>query len=185
MKTKTKTAVKAEKIKSKVETSVSVVLIEGQANIEKEIKAFATAGKKFDNRIHTLACSIINHIEKHGDYTGAPKMFDALKEAMPRSTRNNALKQWFLEYSKLDYNNDKKEFFFNKNKENKLEQAIANPFYNLKGQEGAEFRPLVVSEVVLYAVNRFKKAQEKGQVFSAKETEIITTLENLSKAATA
>lgn len=83
-----------------------------QADIVTAIESIRTTGKKLDLMIQTAACSIIAHVEKHGDIT----LINTLVDAMPNGSRVNALRDYMTNFSKGTYDDESKAFKFDKTK---------------------------------------------------------------------
>lgn len=72
-------------------------LLTNTTDINTAIKSIGVRGKKYDTDIQVAACSIIAHIELHGDYT----MANALINALPKGSRKNSLAAWFVAFGKV------------------------------------------------------------------------------------
>ena len=77
-------------------------LLSGTTAINSAIKSINNRGKKFNADIQVAACSIIAHIEQHGDYTLA----NSLISAMPKGMRKNALVAWFVAFGRVQLDVD-------------------------------------------------------------------------------
>lgn len=77
------------------------------------------SGVKLDNMIQVAACSVINHVEKHGDIT----LVNTLLDAMPNGSRVNALRDFILTFGKVEYDEATKAMVYAKGKETDLEGA--------------------------------------------------------------
>lgn len=126
----------------------------GAKTIEAKIKTIAASGKKLEALAHETACDILQHVEDHGDITLAEK----LVEALPSLARKNALKAWFLQFGKLNYNAEKKRFTYAKGKVTDIEGGKAQPFWDFRPEP--EFKPYNL-EKQLHAL--LKKAETRMQ----------------------
>lgn len=70
--------------------------------IKANIVTIAATGATLDALIHSTACGIIAHAEKHGDCDAARLLCDA----MPKSGRPKALRAWFETFSPIRFNGD-------------------------------------------------------------------------------
>lgn len=148
----------------------AMTLIEGATAIDAAIKSIQTRGKSMDRDIHIAACSILNHVEKHGDYTKAIKLVNA----MGQSARKNALKDWFLAFGKLSWNAETKDFTFNKNAVTMLSEAIAMPFWDFKPEP--EYKPFDFNASVQAILSKATKAVERGDIVPQDKIEALRKL---------
>lgn len=59
------------------------------------ISAIATRAKNMQHEIHVAACSVLSHVQEHGDYRGVVSLLNAL----PNGQRVNGLALWFQNFS--------------------------------------------------------------------------------------
>ena len=154
----------------------------------KAIKLIAVAGKKLDERIHEVGVSGLAHCLEHGDSTA----LTALCNAMPKSARGNALKEWITEHAPLAWVNAKQAWKgngkFEGNMDDVLAHAYANPFYNKKDTAPSVFNAdkymqTVVARLIKEGVNIADftaKLEEKAQ---AKAAKVVTPAKVVKKAA--
>lgn len=112
------------------------------------------ATKKLQSDIHNHAVLIAEHIAEHGDVTIA----DVLVEALGKSIRANALRQWFLDLGGCSWNEDKKRFGKKKDFEFEKDVAEANPFYDYVPE--AAFKPVNGEDLLKSVVAKMRKAIE-------------------------
>ena len=97
--------------------------------IDAKIKSIKTRGKNIDKDIHETGIAIMRHAAKHGDYTRANKLVDA----MPKSGRTKAFIKWFSDHTPLNWNDKEKVFKLPKNKDKRraflIDEANAVPFW--------------------------------------------------------
>lgn len=101
---------------------------EGADAINKETALVKTAGKKLDMRIHVLAMSVANHINIHHEISLMENLFDA----MPKGSRVNALKAWFLKYAKVDFDDATKTWSPKRSDAMDLTEANDDPWFDFK-----------------------------------------------------
>lgn len=81
-----------------------------KATIVTAIESIRTKGAALDQMIQVAACSVINHIEEHGDIT----LLNTLIEAMPKGSRVNALRDFLNTFGKVSYDEATKAFAYDK-----------------------------------------------------------------------
>ena len=109
------------------------------------ISLIASAGKKLDERIHTVAVAGLQHFFMHGD----SDILSQLQHAMPKSGRGNALKFWITQHAPLkwDTKSHAGKGGWKKNGEVPEDWAIIvdaaeqAPFYEQVDKEPAQFKP--------------------------------------------
>ena len=140
-------------------------LYEGNQDIEKAIQSVKTRGKAFDNLVHAVALSVINHIEQHGDIRHS----NMLVEAMPKSSRKNALIEWFETFGKLSYDQESKVLTYAKEKKTYLTDATNQPFWDF--QKEPEYKPfdleLQLAKLLDRAVKKAENPHEEDNISTA------------------
>ena len=101
------------------------------SDIVSAIEDIRSTGKKLDNMIQIAACSVIQHVGKHGDIT----LVNTLVEAMPQGSRVNALRDFIGTFSKAEYDEATKAFKFNKEKKTDLVGAQAIMWTEFKPEQ--------------------------------------------------
>lgn len=119
------------------------------SDIVSAIEDVRSTGKKLDNMIQVAACSIVQHIGKHGDITLA----NTLVEAMPKGSRVNALRDFIGTFSKAEYDEATKAFKFNKEKKTDLVGAQAIMWTEFKPEQ-----PYVAFDLQKLLASVLKKA---------------------------
>jgi hypothetical protein len=119
------------------------------ATIVQAIEDIRATGKKLDNMIQVAACSVINHIEQHGDIT----LLNTLVEAMPKGSRVNALRDFLGTFAKVTYDEATKSFAYDKAKKTDLEGA-----QNIMWTEFAPEKPYVAFDLQALLASVLKKA---------------------------
>lgn len=135
---------------------VALKLLTGAEAINTLIQSIAKRGKAMDKDIHIAAVSSLVHADKHGDITLANKLIDAL----PSSSRKNALRDWYIAFGKFRYNDEAKKLGYNGDAVTQTDTAIATPFWEFKPE--AEYVPFNAEQFLDQAMKRVSKAMEKG-----------------------
>jgi hypothetical protein len=120
-----------------------------KATIVAAIEDIRATGKKLDNMIQVAACSVIQHIDKHGDIT----LLNSLVEAMPKGGRVNALRDFLGTFAKVRYDEAAKSFAFDRDKKTDLEGA-----QNIMWTEFAPEKPYVAFDLQALLASVLKKA---------------------------
>ena len=111
-------------------------LITGQKKIGDRITTYGEVMASADIEIHTIACSILNHVINHREKSLVDKLIDQLGGATGKSQRLNALKQWFVDFGPLEFHQVDKtapiRIVFSKKKTvyKGLEEALKTPFWS-------------------------------------------------------
>lgn len=124
------------------------------------IEDIRTTGKKLDQMIQVAACSVIAHVEKHGDVT----LVNTLVEAMPNGSRVNALRDFLNTFGKVVYDEASKEFKFDKSKETDLVGA-----QNIMWTEFKPEQPYVAFDLKALIQGVLKKADTAAKDDKHKE----------------
>ena len=144
-------------------------------DIDRNINQIKTLSRRLDPLIHETAMAIMAHAEAHNDCSRAALLVDA----MPKSSRRNALMQWFLDFSPIIVQSvrDKKtgesvvKAKLAKEGESKhfkafdIEGARAMPFYDYKRE--ADFVVLdgeALDKQVVSLIKRLREGVTKGKV---------------------
>jgi hypothetical protein len=97
------------------------------AQIDSRIHAISTTASTLRDKVQECAILIAIHAAKHGDYSKANKLVDALGDGV----NGAALVEWFVKYVGLTIDTEKKCFGKEFIKEN-LDKAKANKWYTCK-----------------------------------------------------
>jgi len=151
--------VNAKQIKQikQVKTGMTVKVLTGSDAINKAITSIATRGKAIDRDIHTVAVSTLVHADKHGDITLANKLL----AAMPKSTRTNALRDWFLAFGKFDFDAKSKAMVFAREKTSDITKATNTPFWLFKPEP--VYVAFDAATFLATAIKRVEKAMNDGE----------------------
>lgn len=106
--------------------------------------------------MHDVAVAILDHIDRHGDYTDADKLIEFARNEPER----DAIRQWFSRYSKLNVSPGSQKFSFIKTKLSDRASAIANPYWTLK--QPSKRRDVSFADSLAALVAKARKQQEAG-----------------------
>lgn len=151
-------------------SKTKLALLIGAATIGKAIASIATRGKKFEKDVHIAACSVLNHVELHGDITLANKLI----EAVPTLARKNALRDWFIAFGKLGYDAKNKTMTYDKNKVTLQDDANDTPFWEFKPE--AEYVPFDLTAAIQNVLKRAQKAAEHGDKLDTEKLKALSAL---------
>ena len=132
------------------------------ATITAAIEDIRTTGKKLDQMIQVAACSIISHVEKHGDVT----LINTLVDAMPQGSRVNALRDFIGTFAKVKYNEATKVFDYDKAGKTDLAGAQAIMWTEFKPEQpyvAFDLKALIAS-VLKKGETALKDEQHKSEV---------------------
>ena len=143
----------------------------------KAIKLISVAGKKLDERIHTVGLSGIAHFLQHGDLT----ILTGLSNAMPKSARGNALKFWITKHVKVKWNAKAYAGLggFVKNGDTDLnawdkiailKSADLHPFYEKEDKEASQWNPETAILSLVKKLEGFKQEHELKLTAEAKQS---------------
>ena len=137
------------------------------AKLNALIDSIAKRGQRLDNDIHKAGVNCIYHIDQHGDITLAEKLI----ESMPKSSRKKALVLWFMDNSKLSYNEEEKKYVYDKAKKTFLERAIEKPFWD-HSQEVKPVSPIDLDKRLESLIKQAEKALEDEQAKSKSNVDL-------------
>lgn len=125
--------------------------------IEAGIASIHTTGQTLQTQMHLVACSVLQHVGKHGDIRVLMKLINA----MPDMSRKNSLIQWFETFGNVRYSKEGKTFVLVKDKPIKLGTAIDKPFWKFKATEGVMYEPIDIAALVAQTIAKLTKDAEK------------------------
>ena len=141
---------------------IKVKLITGNAELLKAITDVSVTGKKLETLIHTVAVSILVHIEKHREVSLANKLIDAI----PNLARKNALRDWFIAFGKMSYDKETQVMMFKKTGVTDSDKATQNPFWLFKPE--AEYVPFdliaKINDVIKLAEAKSNKPNKQDKI---------------------
>ena len=143
----------------------------------KTITLIAQAGRKLDERIHSVAVAGLHHFFESGDLD----ILSDLVLAMPKSARGNALTYWITMHAPVKW--DKKaragKQGYKKNGEipenwgEIVESANAEPFFNKTDTEQAVFDPDKYAKAVVSKLN--KEGFDLGDFIAKLDTKLLAS----------
>lgn len=159
---------------------MAVKLITSDEMIAKEIKAIKVAGKKLQERIHTVAVSIMARWAETGDRRPMLANINALIGAMPEMGRANALRAWAQLHFRLEYTNKEMSWpegqKFTPEAEH-IQAASDEPFWAL--QPEPEYKPVDFAKLLAKVVKAAEKDLEKMGEKSSVDTDTLAKLKAL------
>lgn len=148
-------------------------LFKTSAAIVTAIEDIRTTGKKLDSMIHVAACSVIDHLEEHGDVT----LMNNLVDAMPKGSRVNALRDFLNTFGRVSYDETKKAFAYDKTKETDLAGAMAISWTEFKPEQ--PFVPFDLQGMIKGVLNKAIKAQGDESQKDNVDAELLASLQAL------
>lgn len=144
------------------------------------ISDIQATGKKLDDMIQVAACSVIQHVEKHGDITLAIK----LVEAMPKGSRVKALIGHMTHFGKMVANEKGDNIeAFDKAAKTDLEGAMEKHWTEFKHNDNDQAFDL--DALIISLAKRAAKASEKGGDKVSINPDALATLNTLAESAKA
>lgn len=156
----------------------NIKLIEGVQGIDKAIAGLKSAGAKMDAQIHIVASSVLNHCSLHNDVTVVNRLVNELVEAMPKSSRINALKAWIEEFGNVRYDNEDKMFKFSKGKVADIVKAVATPFWEFKPE--TEYKAFNLQAQIDALVAKAQRQASKSDERDMIDTRLLNSLRDLA-----
>jgi hypothetical protein len=131
--------------------SAAVKTIDGEAKLLAAIKQFGERSTSLQMEAHVIACSILKHVEKHGDI----RMVNTLLAAVGKENmlRMNALKEWFEKFGKIAFEKDNACYVGSA--KTRLADAMAVPFWKLVKE--AVYQPLNMSTYIEKQIKLLQK----------------------------
>lgn len=160
---------------------MAVKLITSDELIAKEIKAIKVAGKKLQERIHTVAVSIMARWAETGDRRPMLTNINALVSAMPEMGRANALKAWAQLHLQLGY--EGKELVWPEGQKftpeaEHIQAASDEPFWAL--QPEPEYKPVDFTKLLQRLVKAAETDLQKMGEQSSVDTDTLAKLKELA-----
>jgi len=158
----------------------TVTLLTSTKAITAATNTLAAAANMLQHDAHTLACSVLAHVGKHGQI-GIVNNFLA---AMPDMTRKNSLILWFETFGKLKY--EGKAMCYVSTKPQRLGDAMEKPFWKFKANEGVPYQPLIMDTYIDQQIKKLEKDQKETKqdhsaligALKAHKATILTALPN-------
>lgn len=120
--------------------------------IDKAITSIKTRGTKLDNDIQKAALSIVLHVNDHHEVSLVNKLIDA----MPKGSRVNALREWFMKHGKVVFNEEEQVFEPSRDAAKDFDLALAEHWTSCKPEP--KFRPIDLQKEIDKLFARAKKA---------------------------
>lgn len=136
-----------------------VALIGTIKGINAEIERVRSVGSDLQYSMHVLACSVLAHVNKHGDTRPCTAMVDAFIAACPDMVRVNSLKQWFETFGRIEFSDNKA--CYAKSKTPRLGEAMEKPFWRFAALEGKPYQPLELDSWLDKQIKALEKDAEK------------------------
>jgi hypothetical protein len=175
MKTATKAPAKAKtpKAETKPAPKVSLKLIVGDKDIGAAIATLQRRGASFFRDVHKVACSILQHVDQHHNVTLANRLLDAL----PDATRKNPLRDWFISFGRMTYDEENKVIAYNRDAVTLLDDAMAKPFWEFKPEQA--YIPFDMHKAIQNVLKAAARAQKKGDPVPQHAIKVLTELDAL------
>lgn len=139
----------------------TIKLISTKGELVKRIDAWASNVQNAQTEAHIIACSVMQHVCKHGNTAVLIQFIDAA----PDMVRKNALQQWFETFSQLTFSavddKSKATWRFDRTKKNRLGDAMLKPFWKFKANEGAPYVPLNMDAYLKQQITKLEKDQKE------------------------
>lgn len=164
--TKPNTAAAKAEAPAKAAKPAKVEILTTAAKVNEAIAKISKAGKAFEKLIHSAACSVLYHADKHGDITLANKLI----EALPNMARKNALRDWLMAYGKFAYDATNKAMIYDKTKTTDQSAAEAEPFWTFKPE--AAYKPLDLMAEIKRLVAKIDAHDKMAQTDPKKAGEV-------------
>jgi hypothetical protein len=134
-----------------------------QEDILKAISSAKTKQNNLNKVYQRIACSLIVHVEKHGDVRVISNFIDTLSDSL----HIKSMQKFFENYSRASYitrenkETGKKEIalVYDKKKTTKLGEALENPWWKAKGR--SEVKPVNAIEGFDSFITRLEKRKDK------------------------
>lgn len=162
-----------------VKAAPALKLVTNIKDISKRTDAVVVTLKGAQHEVHVLAVSVMIHVAKHGNIDVLTGFLDKLKENA-QAMRNNALAMWFETYGTVYYETDKdkgkgwkidaekRKPFLDATKDLKAQRAMLdaashNPFWNMKGNEGAAYEGMDTAKAIASLISQLERDQKKAK----------------------
>jgi hypothetical protein len=153
---------------TKATTAPAIKLIVGQKLIEAGLVAFNKRATALQNEAHVLCCSVLAHVGKHSDI----RLVGALLSAMPDMARRNAIRDWFVAFGPVTFENDAPVFV--KGGKTLLGDAMAKPFWSFSPE-----KPYEAMDVAKVLSSLVKKLEKDGKETKRDHSSIINVLSKI------
>jgi hemerythrin superfamily protein len=121
--------------------------------ITAQISSISGRGKKWDRDVQTCALSIVQHVNEHHEVS----LVNLLVDSMPKGSRSNALREWFVKHGKVVFNEEDQIFMQVKTELRKdFQLAIDEQWTECKPEPA--FKPLDLQVQIDRLFDRAQKA---------------------------
>ena len=131
--------------------------------INAQIDLMHNRGQTLQTQMHKLACSILLHLGTNKDV----RVVQRFVLAMPEMSRSNGLRNWFEQFGPVKFvqrDDGTEQVLFVKDKDTKLGDAMAKPFWKFSAKEGKPYEAIDLQAFVQSALKRLEKdAKETGR----------------------
>lgn len=145
-----------KKQEQEVQPQIVLKLISGKENILAAIGQVTVTGQTLQTLLHTVAVSILLHVDKHREVSLVNKLIDAV----PNMARKNALRDWFSAFGKMTYDQETKVMVFKKTAKTNSIQATQTPFWEFVPEKA--YVPFDLLAAIGVLVTRAEKTAEKN-----------------------
>lgn len=150
-------------------------LLDSTSAIEGAIKSIHGRGQSLQKDIHIAACSVLAHVAKHSDVRLVAKLI----AAMPEFGRANALREWFVAFGPVLFD-DKGVCIFVKDKATAIGAAMAMPFYKFSPE-----KPYMPLDMVKALDSFIKRITTDAKETGTDHALVLAALERIKTAAEA
>jgi hypothetical protein len=134
-----------------------IKLVEGESAINKFLDSIKKRGNTLQRDMHVAACSVLAHVAAHKDIRIVSRLIDSF----PDMSRRNAVKAWFEHFGPVTFESGK--VTFNHDNPARVGDAMGKPFWTFKANEGAEYAPLNVAELLAKTVKALESDETRGK----------------------
>jgi hypothetical protein len=130
-------------------TGATMQLLVGEKAITEALVSINRRGATLQADIHVAACSVLKHIGEHSDV----RLIGALLAAMPDMSRKNAVRDWFVKFGPVTFEQDKA--VFDRTGKVKLGDAMAMPFWKLVPEK--PYQPIDMAKFIPQMVKKLER----------------------------
>lgn len=150
---------------------MTLSLITGTNELAAAIESISRRGKKLDRDIQVAAVSAMAHHAQHGDVT----LINRLIEVMPKGARVNALREFIIQFGKVNWDTEEKVFKHDATGTFEKEGAIGTSWTEFKPEP--EYKPFDALKAISAMVKRIDSADpERGDRVDDKQAAAIKKL---------
>ena len=135
------------------EKTIKLALYVSASEIEAACVAFHKRGQTFQTEAHRIACSVLQHVGKHGDIRVLAKFL----ASFPEMSRVNAVRSWFEAFGPVAFDGNDPSFV--RGGKCRLGEAMQTPFWKFKPE--AEYTPLDAAAALENLIKKLRKDAAK------------------------